>query len=199
MSRLMFKSILIRFLKLLEPENNSYKYVQYYREKMNKFIEEDEDNEIWKYKHAISACDAIDATILKQLLYMLMSIYEEKSKCRYHINDKTAATIEKGIIIDAINILKENKYISQKIVEINEIVTMEIDEEYFEIFKSKCGFDMIVNHAAITEITDENLLNVYQNFHNIKNLLEPIDLLSEKHKEIDDYLRCLSHFRINNE
>ena len=190
MSRLMFKSILIRFLKLLEPENNSYKYVQYYREKMNKFIEEDneEDKE-----------EEIDASILKQLLYMLMSIYEEKSKCRYHTNDKIAATIEKGIIPDAINILKEDKYIRQKIVEINEIVAKEIDEEYFEIFKSRCGFDMIVNHAAITEITDENLLNVYQNFHNIKNLLEPIDLLSEKHKEIDDYLRCLSHFGINNE
>ena len=183
----MFKSIFTQFLKLLLPENNSYKYVQYYREQMNKFIEDiKEDN-------------GIDAYILKQLLFILMIIYEERTKCRYHTNDKIAATIEKEIIPDAIIILKEDKYIEQKIVEINEIVTSEIDEDYFAVFKSTCGFDMIVNHEAITEITDENVRDIYTNFHNIRKLLELTDSFNEKHKEIDDYLFCLYYFGVKHE
>ena len=40
----MFLSIRQRFVTLLEASNNSYKYVKYYTEEINKYIEEDEEN-----------------------------------------------------------------------------------------------------------------------------------------------------------
>ena len=158
MNHPLFISIRENFIKLLKDGNNSYKYVRHYREKINKYIK-NEDN---------------DESILQQLLYMLTTIYSEKEKCRSHTNDDIAAKIEKNIIPDALKILKENKYKEQKIVEINEM--------YFSIYKS--------NLNMITEITDENVRDIYTNFYNTRNLLEP----AERVKEIDDYLFCLYYF-----
>lgn len=159
MNHPLFISIRENFVKLLKDGNNSYKYVRQYREKINKYIEEDEKD---------------DESILNQLLYMLLVIYSEKEKCRYHTNDDIASKIEKVIIIDAIKILKEDKYKEQKIIEINEM--------YFSIYKS--------NLNKITEIIDENVTDIYTNFNNVRKLLEP----NAKHKEIDDYLFCLYYF-----
>ena len=97
MSYLMFISIRERFVKLLKDGNNSYKYVRQYREQINKYIKKYDDDEN-------------DATILKQLLYMLTVIFTEQTKCRFHTNDDIAAKIEKNIITDALKILKEDKY-----------------------------------------------------------------------------------------
>jgi hypothetical protein len=180
MNKQMFISIRDNFVKLLKDGNNSYKYVRQYREKINKYIkEEDEEN---------------DETILQQLLYMLVTIYSEKEKCRFHTNDDIAAKIEKTIITDALKILKEDKYKQQNIVEINKILTKEIDEFYFIIYKNKNGFPANVNTNKITEITDENINDIYTNFYNVRKLLEPTERLNEKHKEIDDYLFSLYYF-----
>jgi hypothetical protein len=84
-----FTSIREKFVKLLKDGNNSYKYVRQYREKINKYIEEDE-------------------TILKQLLYMLLVIYSEKEKCRFHTNDDIAAKIEKDIMDTIVLLIVEN-------------------------------------------------------------------------------------------
>jgi hypothetical protein len=190
------KFLLIRkeFIRLLELQNNSYKYVTYYIQKMNKYIEAEDESGIWKYKHSISACDEIDATILEQLLYMLTVIYEEKGKTRYHSNDEIASKIEKPIVVDAMKILKDDKYKYEKIREINEVVTKEIDESYFDIYKSKYGYKTSVNSDAIAEITDETVTDIYTNFHQIKILLEPTEKLNEKHKQVDNYLFCLYYF-----
>jgi hypothetical protein len=179
-----FISIREKFVNLLKDGNNSYKYVRQYREKINKYIEENE-------------------SILKQLLYMLLVIYSEKEKCRFHTNDDIAAKIEKVIILDALKILKEDKYKDQKIVEINEILTKavsaepwvkKIDEFYFIIYKTKNGFSANINMNQITEITEKNIKDIYINFNNIRKLLEPTERLNEKLKEIDNYLFCLYHF-----
>jgi hypothetical protein len=181
MNQQMFMSIRENFIKLLRDGNNSYKYVRQYREKINKYIEEDVEN---------------DAAILKQLLYILLTIYTEKTKCRFHTNDDKAEKIEKIIIMNAVKILKEEKYKKQKIVEINEIVTNinKIDETYFSIYKTKYGILADINSDKITEITDKNVKDIYINFNNIRKLLEPTKILNEKHKEIDDYLFCLYYF-----
>ena len=155
MNQPLFMSIRENFIKLLKDGNNSYKYVRQYREKINKYIGE-------------------DSPILKQLLYILTTIYSEKEKCRFHTNDDIAAKIEKVIIIDSLKILKEDKYKEQKIIEIN--------DTYFSIYKS--------NLNKITEITDENVTDIYTNFNNVRNLLE----VNECVKEIDDYLFCLYYF-----
>ena len=172
-----FVSIRENFVKLLKDGNNSYKYVRQYREKINKYIKEEDDK-----------------FILQQLLYMLTTIYSEKEKCRFHTNDDIAAKIEIEIIIEALKILKEDKYKEQKIVEINEILTKEIDEFYFIIYKKKNGFPANINTNKITEITDENIKDVYVNFYNVRKLLEPTERLNENLKQIDDYLFCLYYF-----
>lgn len=176
MNHPLFISIRENFVKLLKDGNNSYKYVRQYREKINKYIEEDEP-------------------ILKQLLYMLLTIYSEKEKCRFHTNDDIAAKIENVIIPDAIKILKEDKYKEQKIVEINEMLEKKIDEFYFLIYKNKYGLSANINVNQITEITDKNIKDIHINFNNLRKLLEPTERLNEKLKEIDDYLFCLYYFK----
>jgi hypothetical protein len=176
MNHQLFISIRENFLKLLKDGNNSYKYVRQYREKINKYIEDEEP-------------------ILNQLLYMLVTIYSEKEKCRFHTNDDIAAKIEKVIIPDALKILKEDKYKEQKIAEINEIWAKEIDEFYFIIYKNKHGFQANINMNQITEITDENIKDIYTNFYNVRKLLEPTERQNENLKEIDDYLFCLYYFK----
>jgi len=176
MNQPLFISIRENFVKLLKDGNNSYKYVRQYREKINKYIEEEEP-------------------ILKQLLYMLVTIYSEKEKCRFHTNDDIAEKIERVIIPDALKILKEDKYKEQKIVEINEILAKEIDEFYFIIYKKKYGLPANININQITEITEENIKDIYTNFYNLRKLLEPTERLNENLKELDDYLFCLYYFK----
>ena len=188
MSQYKFLSIRKRFVTLLEEGNNSYKYVKYYRLQINKYINEDEENELFNH------IQLSDARILQQLLYMMMMIYSEKGKTRYHSNDEIAGNLERDIYVDIIKILKEDKYMGQKIVEINEIVTTEIPEIYFVIHEKHYGYRMNVNTDAITEITDENVEQVYTNFHCVKIILEPSKRLNEKYKEIEDYLFCLYYF-----
>jgi hypothetical protein len=188
MTHQMFLSIRERFVTLLETENNSYKYVRYYRLQINKFINEDEENDL------LNHVQLSDARILHQLLYMMMSIYAEIGKTRYHSNDSIALILEKDINADIIKILKEAKYKDQKIVEINEIITRDIDETYFEIYKSQYGYRPSINADVVMEITNENVEQVYTNFHCVKRILEPTERLNEKHKEIEDYLFCLYYF-----
>ena len=185
MTHQMFLSIRERFVTLLEAGNNSYKYVRYYRLQINKFINEDEENDLLNY------VQLSDARILQQLLYMMMSIYAEIGKCRYHSNDAIASPLEKDINADAIKILKEDKYKDQKIVEINEIITREIDESDFVAYEKQYGYRLSINMDAITEITNENVEQVYTNFHCVKSILIPMQRLNEKYKEIEDYLFCL--------
>jgi hypothetical protein len=188
MNHQLFISIRKNFIKLLKDGNNSYKYVRQYREKINKYIEEDITKTVSR-----EPCES-GSTILKQLLYMLLTIYSEKEKCRFHTNDDIAAKIEKVIIIDALKILKEDKYKEQKIVEINEILIKEIDEFYFILYKTKYGFSANINTDNITEITDKNVKDIYINFNSVRKLLQLTEHLNDKHKEIDDYLFCLYYF-----
>lgn len=184
-----FISIRENFVRLLKDGNNSYKYVRQYREKINKYIHDDNTND--------------EEVILNQLLYMLTTIYSEKEKCRFHTNDDIAEKIERVIIMDAVKILKEDKYKEQKIAEINEILAkavsaepceMEIEDFYFLIYKNKYGIHANINVNKITEITEENIKDIYTNFNNVRKLLEPTERLNENLKEIDDYLFCLYHF-----
>ena len=144
------------------------------KEGINKYIQEETTNK--------------DETVLNQLLYMLLIIYSETEKCRFHTNDDIAAKIEKVIIADAIKILKEDKYKEQKISEINKILTMDIDENKFSKYMSKYGLRISVDTNEIREITDDNIKDIYTNFSNIRKILE---CKNDIYKEIEDYLFCL--------
>jgi len=174
-----FLSIREKFANLLEDINNSYKYIKHYREIFNIYIAEYDEN---------------DDTILNQLLFMLSVIYTEKTKTRYHSNDKIAAKIEEQIFAEGIEILKEVQYKDEKILEINEIITKKIDESNLSIYEKTFGYIVTTSHDEIIDITNENVEDVYTNFHNIKRLLEPTERFNIKHKQIDDYLFSLYYF-----
>jgi len=183
----LFISIREKFVTLLKDGNNSYKYVRQYRERINKYIQEDESNKK-------------EMDIVKQLLYMLSIIYTEKEKCRFHTNDDIAAKIEKVILIDALKILKEEKHKEQKIAEINEVLTSALEPSALEpcakaldetIFKNKYGFPITIDTNEITEITNENVKDIYTNFSNVRKLL---DFKNDNYKETEDYLFCLYYF-----
>jgi hypothetical protein len=174
-----FLSIREKFANLLEYINNSYKYIEHYREIFNIYIAEYDEN---------------DDTILNQLLFMLSVIYTEKTKTRYHSNDKIAAKIEEQIFAEGIEILKEVQYKDEKILEINEIITKKIDESNLSIYEKTFGYIVTTSHDEIIDITNENVEDVYTNFHNIKRLLEPTERFNIKHKQIDDYLFSLYYF-----
>lgn len=184
----LFLSIRERFVNLLKPENNSYKYARYYRLQINKYINEDEENELLHY------IQLSDARILQQSLYMMMVIYTEIGKCRYHSNDAIAKILEKDINADIVKILKEDKYKDQKIVEINEIITSDIDEIYFVAYEKQYGYRPSVNSDEIIEITNENVEDIYTNFQCVKRILNLTERLNDKYREIEDYLFCLYYF-----
>jgi hypothetical protein len=184
MTHSLFLSVRERFVILLEPINNSYKYARYYRLQINKYIIEDEENELLNY------IELSNARILQQSLYMMMVIYTEIGKCRYHSNDAVAKILEKDINADIVKILKEDKYKNQKIVEINQIITSEIDEIYFVAYEKQYGYRPSVNSGEIIEITNENVEDIYTNFQCVKRILN----LNDKYKEIEDYLFCLYYF-----
>jgi hypothetical protein len=184
----LFLSIRERFVILLKPENNSYKYARYHRLQINKYIIEDEENELLNY------IELSDARILQQSLYMMMVIYTEIGKCRYHSNDAIAKILEKDINADIVKILKEDKYKNQKIVEINQIITREIDEIYFVAYEKQYGYRPSVNSGEIIEITNENVEDIYTTFQCVKRILNLTERLNDKYREIEDYLFCLYYF-----
>ena len=79
-------------------------------------------------------------------------------------------------------------------MEINEIITRKIDELLLSTYKRKYGHIVTTSRDEITEITNENVEDIYSNFHNIRKILEPMERLNEKHKQIDDYLFCLYYY-----
>ncbi len=101
---------------------------------------------------------------------MLISIYDEKTKCLFHCNDAIALKIEKLIISDAIIFLQNEKYKIQKIEEINNILLNEKTINY--VNTSPHGSGIIIEYDIITTITDLNILPIMLNFDNIIKLYQ---------------------------
>ena len=156
----MFQEIRNTCLTLFEDGNNSYKYIRHYREELNNYISSKD------------ICDLNEADISEQLLFILMIIFIEKTKTRYHSNDIVALEYEKIIIVNALTILRQDNYKQQRVAEINKLLTDKTYEDYFSLHEKKFGYKTSINLELITDFTDDNASNIYTNMNVIKKLFE---------------------------
>jgi len=175
----MFQEIRKTCLTLFEDGNNSYKYIRHYREELNKYI----------YSNEICSNDILEiseADISEQLLFMLMIIYIEKTKTRYHTNDIVALSYEKVIIADSLTILRQDNYKQLFGAEINKLLTDKTYETYLSLFERNYGYKTYIDLELITDFTDDNVLHIYTNMNMIKKLFE-LNASIDENKSIEIY------------
>ena len=156
----MFQEIRNTCLTLFEDGNNSYKYIRHYREELNNYISSKD------------ICDLNEADISEQLLFILMIIFFEKTKTRYHSNDIVALEYEKIIIVNALTILRQDNYKQQRVAEINKLLTDKTYETYLSLFEKTYEYKTYIDLELITDFTDDNVSNIYTNMNVIKKLFE---------------------------
>jgi hypothetical protein len=174
----MLQQIRSQFGELLQPENNSYKYRQVYEKELN-------TREI---KNMSYTKDTID-----DLVYMLKVIYEERGKCRYHHNDEKAHKIETEIIANVMPMLHDDIYKTYIVAEINKILSIEIDDEYFQQYKTIYGYYPIIDKESVTYITDEMFVNI-NTILSLLKLNQEMDVSDVR--RVTDYLFCLYYFKL---
>jgi hypothetical protein len=193
----MFQEIRKMCLTLFEDGNNSYKYIRHYREELNKYI----------YSNEICSKDSLEiseADISEQLLFILMIIYIEKTKTRYHTNDIVALSYEKVIIANSLTILRQDNYKQLFGAEINKLLTNKTYETYLSLFERNYGYKTYIDLELITDFTDDNVLHIYTNMNMIKKLFELNASVDEnryvetydvtKINQLYDYCFCLYYF-----
>lgn len=174
----MLHQIRSQFGELLQPENNSYKYRQVYEKELDAIIQ----REIGETK------DTID-----DLVYMLKVIYQERGKCRYHHNDEKAHKIETKIISNAMPMLHEDIYKTYIVAEINKILSIEIDDEYFQQYKTIYGYYPVIDKELVTNVTDEMFINI-NTILSLLKLNKEMDVSDVR--RVTDYLFCLYYFKL---
>ena len=126
-----------------------------------------------------------------------MSIYNENVTQYHSINHKQSKLIEKEIINNLIYILSQNAILVHVIEIINNILLVNF-EEYYDKYKENYGCEININYNAIAEINNENIKDIYENFHKIKRLIliakleESFDM--REINEIDNCLFCLFYY-----
>ncbi len=176
----LFSTVINKFLKLLQSQNNIYKNTDYYVSYINDLLKED--------NISISKCST----------FIIMTIYNEGHKNMYSINDKLSRSVEKDIINNAINILENDIILQHIIKKINNILSSINLEKYYDKYKELFGYELNINYDIITKINADNIKAIYENFHKIKRLITLLKLKNihyiEEINEIDDYLFCLFYY-----
>ena len=175
----LFFIILNKFLNVLQDQNNIYKNKDFYIDTINNLLKED--------KLSIRNCST----------FIIMSIYNENVTQYHSINHKQSKLIEKEIINNLIYILSQNAILVHVIEIINNILLVNF-EEYYDKYKENYGCEININYNAIAEINNENIKDIYENFHKIKRLIliakleESFDM--REINEIDNCLFCLFYY-----
>lgn len=175
----LFFIILNKFLNLLQDQNNIYKNKDFCIDTINNLIKED--------NLSIRNCST----------FIIMSIYNENLTQYHNINNKQTKLIEKEIINNLVYILSQNAVLVHVIEIINNILLVNF-EEYYDKYKEYYGCEININYDAIAEINNENIKDVYENFHKIKRLIliakleESFDM--REINEIDNCLFCLFYY-----
>jgi hypothetical protein len=175
----LFSTVINNFLKLLRPENNSYKHTDYYITYFNDLLKED------------------NISITKCVIFIIMTIYHESLTNRFRTNYKNSRSFEKDIINDAVRILENDINLQYIIKKINNILSSINLENYYDKYEEFFGCELLINYDNITEINNDNIKNIYENFHKIKRLVTLFKLnvyCNEEINEIDDYLFCLFYY-----
>lgn len=174
----MLQQIRSQFGELLQPENNSYKYRQVYEKELN-------TREIGEIRGTKETID--------DLVYMLKVIYEERGKCRYHHNDEKAYKIETKIIANVMPVLQEDIYKNYIVAEINKILSIKIDDKYFEQYNTIYGYYPIIDKELVTNVTDEMFINI-NTILSLLKLNQEMDVSDVR--RVTDYLFCLYYFKL---
>ena len=175
----LFFIILNKFLNVLQDQNNLYKNKDFCIDTINNLLKED--------KLSIRNCST----------FIIMSIYNENLTQYHSINHKQSKLIEKEIINNLIYILSQNAILVHVIEIINNILLVNF-EEYYDKYKENYGCEININYNAIAEINNENIKDIYENFHKIKRLIliakleESFDM--REINEIDNCLFCLFYY-----
>ena len=175
----LFFIILNKFLNLLQDQNNIYKNKDFCIDTINNLLKED--------KLSIRNCST----------FIIMSIYNENVTQYHNTNNRQTKLIEKEIINNLIYILSQNAILVHVIEIINNILLVNF-EEYYDKYKENYGCEININYNAIAEINNENIKDIYENFHKIKRLIliakleESFDM--REINEIDNCLFCLFYY-----
>jgi hypothetical protein len=174
--------IYAEFSVLLLPGNNNYKY----RDTHNRTLIE---YNVTSKDHSLG-----EKGVLELTLYILNSIYHERTTCRAHDMgpvDSNEYKVERSIATKALIILKDPVYKIAKIAEINQILSREeipiLDAEH----KQKYGYTAGINYDVVTELTEENAEEQYLNIFRLRNLTKKQDKLLN---EVHDYLFSLYYY-----
>jgi len=176
---LLFFITVNKFLKLLQPEITIYKGADYYINHINELMKEE------------------NMSIRKCCIFIIMTIYNENLSYRHYINNNKNRHIEKEIINEIIFILSNDTILVHVINKINNFLSINL-ENYYHYYSKHYGSELTINYDIITEINNQNIKDIYENFHKLKRLIilsklqESYDM-DEIH-EIDNYLFCLFYY-----
>ena len=181
----LYMSVLKNFLELLQEGNNSYKHPQFYLDSLDEYLENEE-------KH--NKRDVI--------VFILMTIYNERNKCRFHTNDPIAKTFETTIIQDSLKFLWNVCNIEYLLKTINHLLTFKFEPQHLIEHKNIFGCDIVVDYEEFTDINKDNVKQVYEKFASYVHLNRfrktdrehPLYTTFQLFDDIDSYLFCLFYY-----
>ena len=181
-------SVLKNVFELLQEGNNSY--TQTYLDTLDDFLEKEE-------RH--NKRDVV--------VFILMTIYNERNKCRLHTNDHIAKTFETNIIQEGLKILWYDCNIQHILDTMNQLLTFKFEPIHFIEYKNTFGCDIVIDYDEFENIDKDNITQVYERFNRyvrlnnirIKNnnyfggyIFNRAFLLFD---DIDSYLFCLYYYK----
>ena len=181
----LYMSVLKNFLELLQEGNNSYKHPQSYLDSLDEYLENEE-------KH--NKRDVI--------VFILMSIYNERNKCRIHTNDHIAKTFETNIIQDSLKILWNDCNVEYLLKTMNQLLKIKFEPQHFIEHKNTFGCDIVIDYEEFTDINKDNIKQVYEKFSSYvhlnrfrkKNGGYIFNRAFQLFDDIDSYLFCLYYY-----
>ena len=180
--------VLKNFLELLQEGNNSYKHPQSYLDSLDEYLEKEDKHN----KH--NKRDII--------VFILMTIYNERNKCRYHTNDHIAKTFETNIIQDSLRFLWNDCNIQYILKTMNHLLTFKFEPQNFIEHKNTFGCDIVIDYEEFTDINKDNIKQVYERFASYvhlnhfrkKNSGYLLNKTFQLFDDIDSYLFCLFYY-----
>ena len=181
----LYMSVLKNVFELLQEGNNSYKHPQFYLDSLDEYLENEE-------KH--NKRDVI--------VFILMTIYNERRKNRFHTNDHIAKTFETNIIQDSLKILWNDCNIQYLLKTMNKLLTFKFEPQHFIEHKNTFGCDIVVDYEEFTDINKDNIKQVYERFASYvhlnrfrkKNSGYLLNKTFQLFDDIDSYLFCLFYY-----
>ena len=182
---ILFFDVYENFLELIGNTINCYVNSVLYFENIEKMIK--------KKKFSIVDC----------VVFILVSIYNERIKYLNNENNNVAIELEKIIISKSLFILWNDIIIEEMIEKINIALKFMIEEKYHVINKEKYGVEIIIDYTELKDINNNNIENVYNNFGNYNHLNNLRKKNSEEYifklfDNYDTYLFCLYYYSKKN-